>query len=123
MLIWSGENHSHLSSGMLDKASDPLAWRNFKVEEHWQVIKEDNARAIKERKACSEFSANMRFSLKWAALCLASSSVRWCTISNEEQEKCQRLKQECFSQQQSKDFPELICVRKTDHQECIIAIK
>uniref|UniRef100_A0A670ZWS8 Transferrin-like domain-containing protein n=1 Tax=Pseudonaja textilis TaxID=8673 RepID=A0A670ZWS8_PSETE len=57
------------------------------------------------------------------ALCLASSSVRWCTISNEEQEKCQRLKQECFSQQLSKDFPELICVRKTDHQACITAIK
>uniref|UniRef100_A0A2H6N0F2 Transferrin-like domain-containing protein n=1 Tax=Micrurus carvalhoi TaxID=3147026 RepID=A0A2H6N0F2_9SAUR len=57
------------------------------------------------------------------ALCLASSPVRWCTISNEEQEKCQRLKQECFSHQQSKDFPELICVRKTDHQECITAIK
>uniref|UniRef100_A0A8C6XPV0 Lactotransferrin n=1 Tax=Naja naja TaxID=35670 RepID=A0A8C6XPV0_NAJNA len=57
------------------------------------------------------------------SLCLASSSVRWCTISDEEQEKCQRLKQECFSQQQSKDFPELICVRKTDHLECITAIK
>lgn len=57
------------------------------------------------------------------ALCLASSSVRWCTVSNEEQEKCLRLKSECFSQQQSKDFPELVCVRKTDYQECIVAIK
>ncbi|XP_026547769.1 serotransferrin [Notechis scutatus] len=70
-----------------------------------------------------KFALQAILSFGLLALCLASSSVRWCTISNEEQEKCQRLKQECFSQQQSKDFPELICVRKTDHQACITAIK
>ncbi|KAG8135884.1 hypothetical protein E2320_008871 [Naja naja] len=70
-----------------------------------------------------KFALQAILSFGLLALCLASSSVRWCTISDEEQEKCQRLKQECFSQQQSKDFPELICVRKTDHLECITAIK
>ncbi|XP_026557455.1 serotransferrin [Pseudonaja textilis] len=70
-----------------------------------------------------KFALQAILSFGLLALCLASSSVRWCTISNEEQEKCQRLKQECFSQQLSKDFPELICVRKTDHQACITAIK
>ncbi|XP_070801030.1 serotransferrin isoform X2 [Pituophis catenifer annectens] len=70
-----------------------------------------------------KFALQATLSFGLLALCLASSSVRWCTISNEEQEKCLRLKQECFSQQQSKDFPELICVRKTDYQECITAIK
>ncbi|XP_034295466.1 serotransferrin [Pantherophis guttatus] len=70
-----------------------------------------------------KFALQATLSFGLLALCLASSSVRWCTISNEEQEKCLRLKQECFSQQQSKEFPELICVRKTDYQECITAIK
>nr|CAK18223.1 transferrin [Boaedon fuliginosus] len=70
-----------------------------------------------------KFALQAILSFGLLALCFASSPVRWCTISTEEQEKCQRLKQECFSQQQSKDFPELICVRKTDHQECITAIK
>ncbi|XP_063162863.1 serotransferrin isoform X2 [Candoia aspera] len=57
------------------------------------------------------------------ALCLATSSVRWCTISNEEQAKCIRLQQECFAPQQSKDLPVLNCVRKTDYHDCIRAIK
>lgn len=57
------------------------------------------------------------------ALCLATSSVRWCTISNEEQAKCIRLQQECFASQQSNQLPVLNCVRKTDHQDCIRAIK
>nr|CAK18221.1 transferrin [Natrix natrix] len=70
-----------------------------------------------------KFALQATLSFGLLALCLATSSVRWCTVSNEEQEKCQRLKQECFAQQQSKDFPEPICVRKTDHQECITAIK
>ncbi|XP_039216066.1 ovotransferrin-like [Crotalus tigris] len=70
-----------------------------------------------------KFALQATLSFGLLALCLASSSVRWCTVSNEEQEKCLRLKSECFSQQQSKGFPELICVRKTDHQECIVAIK
>ncbi|KAM3834231.1 serotransferrin [Vipera latastei] len=70
-----------------------------------------------------KFALQATLSFGLLALCFASSSVRWCTVSNEEQEKCLRLKRECFSQQQSKDFPELGCVRKTDHQECIAAIK
>lgn len=57
------------------------------------------------------------------ALCLATSSVRWCTISNEEQEKCIRLQQECFAPQQSKELPVLNCVRKADPHDCIRAIK
>lgn len=70
-----------------------------------------------------KFALQATLSFGLLALCFATSSVRWCTVSNEEQEKCQRLKQECFAQQQSKDFPELICVKKIDHQECITAIK
>ncbi|XP_015679734.1 ovotransferrin [Protobothrops mucrosquamatus] len=70
-----------------------------------------------------KFALQATLSFGLLALCLASSSVRWCTVSNEEQEKCLRLKRECFPRQQSMDFPELVCVRKTDHQECIVAIK
>uniref|UniRef100_A0A8D0EAQ5 Transferrin-like domain-containing protein n=1 Tax=Salvator merianae TaxID=96440 RepID=A0A8D0EAQ5_SALMN len=53
------------------------------------------------------------------AFCLATSPVRWCTISGPEQVKCQRL-QGCLSSQEN--LPPLSCVRKIDHSDCIKAI-
>ncbi|XP_015270876.1 PREDICTED: ovotransferrin-like [Gekko japonicus] len=49
------------------------------------------------------------------ALCLATCSVRWCTISNPEQTKCEEL-QTCLG------GDAMTCVRKTSFHDCIEAI-
>ncbi|XP_070609279.1 serotransferrin [Erythrolamprus reginae] len=70
-----------------------------------------------------KFTLQATLSFGLLALCLAIPPVRWCTISPKEQDKCLRLKRDCFAQQQSSTFPELVCVKKNDYQECIVAIK
>ncbi|KAL8187667.1 UNVERIFIED_CONTAM: hypothetical protein K2H54_053736 [Gekko kuhli] len=49
------------------------------------------------------------------ALCLATCSVRWCTISNPEQAKCEEL-QTCLG------GDAMTCVKKTSFHDCIEAI-
>uniref|UniRef100_A0A7N5P090 Ovotransferrin-like n=1 Tax=Ailuropoda melanoleuca TaxID=9646 RepID=A0A7N5P090_AILME len=70
-----------------------------------------------------KFALQATLSFGLLALCLATSPVRWCTTSAEEQAKCTKLQQQCFGPQQSKDLPAFSCVRKTDPHDCIRAIK
>ncbi|XP_075793328.1 serotransferrin [Pelodiscus sinensis] len=60
-----------------------------------------------------------RAALAWALLvfCSAESSVRWCTISDLEQSKCVKLKENMADV-----IPALACVKKASHLDCISAI-
>ena len=62
-----------------------------------------------------KFLFQATLSIGLLALCLATTPVRWCTISGPEQEKCLRL-QKCPSSQQ------LSCVRKANVHDCMKAI-
>lgn len=63
-----------------------------------------------------KFALQVTLSVGLLALCLAANPLRWCTISDAEQNKCSQLR-ECLKNELT-----LTCVKKPTYMDCIKAI-